>query len=102
MQRLPEGIRAVHSITAGKDHSAEVRRTLVLAAPVIVGLVSSFGMNFVDTVMAGRLPQKDVALAALAIGGAVWSSILMFVLGTLMALQPTVCLLYTSPSPRDS
>ena len=90
MQRLPEGIRPVHSITAGKDHSAEVRRTLVLAAPVIVGLVSSFGMNFVDTVMAGRLPQKDVALAALAIGGAVWSAILMFVLGTLMALQPTV------------
>jgi MATE family multidrug resistance protein len=80
----------VNSITAGKDHPAEIRRTLVLAAPVAIGLIASFGMNFVDTVMAGRLPQKEVALAALAIGGAVWSSLLMFVLGTLMALQPTV------------
>ena len=37
-----------------------------------------------------RLARAIPMLAALAIGGAVWSSILMFVLGTLMALQPTV------------
>jgi MATE family multidrug resistance protein len=80
----------VTSITAGKDHLAEIRRTLALGAPVMVGMIASFGMNFVDTVMAGRLPEKDIALAALATGGAVWSSLLMFVLGTLMALQPTV------------
>ncbi len=56
----------------------------------MIGLIASFGMNFVDTVMAGRLPEKDTALAALAIGGALWSAMLMFTLGTLMALQPTV------------
>ncbi|MFT5141116.1 MAG: MATE family multidrug resistance protein [Lysobacterales bacterium] len=56
----------------------------------MIGLVASFGMHFVDTIMAGRLPEKDVALAALATGGAVWSAMLMFVLGTLMAIQPTV------------
>ena len=57
-----------------KNHLAEIRRTLQLAIPVIVGMVASFSMNFVDTVMSGRLPERDVALAALGIGGAVWSA----------------------------
>ena len=56
----------------------------------MIGLVASFGMNFVDTVMAGRLAEKDVALAALATGGAIWSAVLMFSLGILMAVQPSV------------
>ncbi len=78
------------SITSEKNHPAEIRRTLELATPVMIGLGASFGMNFVDTVMAGRLAEKDVALAALATGGAVWSAVLMFTLGILMALEPTV------------
>jgi MATE family multidrug resistance protein len=41
-------------------------------------------------VMSGRLPNKDVALAALGIGGAIWSAMLMFTLGILMATQPSV------------
>lgn len=68
----------------------EVRRTLQLAAPVMIGLVAGFAMNFIDTVMAGRLPQGEVALAALATGGALWSAMLMVVIGLLMAVQPTV------------
>lgn len=78
------------SITSRKNHLAEIRRTLELASPVMIGLVASFGMNFVDTVMAGRLANRDVALAALATGGAVWSAMLMFTIGILMALQPVV------------
>ncbi len=78
------------SITKGRNHSAEIRRTLHLAAPVMIGQLAVFSMNFVDTVMSGRLPNKDVALAALGIGGAVWSAMLMFTLGTLMAVQPSV------------
>lgn len=77
-------------MAAGRNHFAEIRRTLQLALPVIIGQVAVFSMNFVDTVMSGRLPNRDVALAALGIGGAVWSSMLMFVLGTLMAVQPSV------------
>jgi len=68
----------------------EVGRTLQLAAPVMIGLVAGFAMNFIDTVMAGRLPEKEVALAALATGGALWSAGLMVVIGTLMAVQPAV------------
>jgi len=78
------------SITKGKNHSAEIRRTMHLATPVIIGQLAVFSMNFVDTVMAGRLPDKEISLAALGIGGAVWSAMLMFVLGTLMVVQPSV------------
>jgi MATE family multidrug resistance protein len=78
------------SIPKGKNHLAEIRRTLHLAAPVIIGQLAVFSMNFVDTVMSGRLPNREIALAALGIGGAVWSSMLMFMLGTLMVVQPSV------------
>jgi len=80
----------MNSITKGKNHPAEIRRTMQLATPVIIGQLAVFSMNFVDTVMSGRLPDREVALAALGIGGAVWSAMLMFVLGTLMVVQPSV------------
>jgi MATE family multidrug resistance protein len=80
----------VNSIAKYHDHPAEVGRTLRLAAPVILGQLAIFSMNFVDTVMSGRLPQKDIALAALGIGGAVWSALMMFTIGLLMAVQPSV------------
>jgi MATE family multidrug resistance protein len=80
----------------------EIRRTLDLAAPVMIGLVASFAMNFIDTVMAGRLPEKDVALAALATGGALWSAGLMVVIGLLMAVQPCVAQLDGAGRPRDA
>lgn len=73
-----------------KNHSAEILRTLQLAMPVVIGMVASFSMNFVDTVMAGRLPDKELALAGIATGGAIWSGALMFLLGMLMSLQPVV------------
>ena len=80
----------MNSITKARNHPAEIARTMKLATPVIIGQVAVFSMNFVDTVMAGRLPDKQIALSALGIGGAVWSSMLMFVLGTLMVVQPSV------------
>lgn len=86
----------------GKNHLAEIRRTLHLAVPVMVGQLAVFSMNFVDTVMSGRLPNRDVALAALGIGGAVWSSMLMFVLGTLMVVQPSVAQLDGARKQREA
>ena len=78
------------SINIHKNHPAEILRTLQLAIPVVIGMVASFSMNFVDTLMAGRLPDKEISLAAIATGGAIWSAVLMFCLGVLMALQPVV------------
>ena len=80
----------MNTINIHKNHSAEILRTLQLAIPVIIGMVASFSMNFVDTLMAGRLPDKEISLAAIATGGAIWSAVLMFILGVLMALQPVV------------
>jgi MATE family multidrug resistance protein len=80
----------MNSIINHRNHLAEIKRTLHLALPVMIGQMAVFSMNFVDTVMSGRLPERDIALAALGIGGAVWSSMLMFVIGTLMAVQPSV------------
>jgi MATE family multidrug resistance protein len=76
--------------THKKNHPAEILRTLQLAIPVVVGMVAGFSMNFVDTLMAGRLPDKEIALAGIATGGAIWSAVVMFILGLLMALQPVV------------
>lgn len=45
-------------------------------------------MNFVDTVMAGNLSAE--ALAAIAVGGAVFIPIVMFAAGILMAVTPIV------------
>lgn len=86
----------------GKNHLAEIRRTLHLAFPVMVGQLAVFSMNFIDTVMSGRLPNRDVALAALGIGGALWSSMLMFVLGTLMVVQPSVAQLDGARKKREA
>lgn len=80
----------------------EIRRTLQLAAPVMIGLMASLAMSFIDTVMAGRLPEKDIALAALATGGALWSAGLMIVIGLLMSVQPAVAQLDGAERPRDA
>ncbi|MGD8358157.1 MAG: MATE family efflux transporter, partial [Lysobacterales bacterium] len=90
------------SISKARNHPAEILRTLKLALPVIIGQLAVFSMNFTDTVMSGRLPNRDVALAALGIGGAVWSSILMFVLGTLMVVQPSVAQLDGAQMKREA
>jgi MATE family multidrug resistance protein len=73
-----------------------------LALPVMIGQLAVFSMNFIDTVMSGRLPNREIALAALGIGGAVWSSMLMFVLGTLMVVQPSVAQLDGALKHREA
>jgi MATE family multidrug resistance protein len=92
----------MHHSTAQATLRFEIRRTLELAAPVMIGLVASFAMNFIDTVMAGRLPEKEVALAALATGGALWSAGLMVVIGVLMAVQPSVAQLDGAGRRKDA
>ena len=49
--------------------AGEVRRTLLLAAPIVAGQLSSVLMTFVDTVLAGR--HGATTLAGVAVGSAV-------------------------------
>lgn len=78
------------SIPAQPDISmlTHVRRTTRLALPLIAGNIAGMGMNFVDTVMAGRLGA--VSLGAISIGGAVLSAVFLFVMGVLMSITPSV------------
>ena len=66
----------------------EAGLTLRLAGPLILGQVASVAMGFVDTIMAGRL--SAAALAAVALGGALWSGVILFIMGTLMAVPAFV------------
>lgn len=70
------------------DFAREVRRTLLLAGPLIVGQVTSYAMTFVDTLMAGRLGPLD--LGAVAIGSSIWSAGMVFVVGMMMAVSAAV------------
>ena len=66
----------------------EMRVSFVLALPLFLSQVSSMAMNIVDTVLAGR--HGPVTLAAVGVGSAVWSVVILVSIGVLMAVPPTV------------
>lgn len=67
---------------------AELRATAVLALPVVLGQLAAMGMNVVDTLLAGR--HSALTLAAVAVGSAVWSLVMLTMIGVLMALPPSI------------
>jgi len=66
----------------------EAGTTLRIGFPIIIAQLLQMSMNFVDTVMAGRLSALD--LAAVAIGSSILLPFLVFGLGTVMAVNPIV------------
>lgn len=66
----------------------EVRASATLAAPLVLGQLSSVAMNVVDTVLAGR--HSPLTLAAVAVGSALWSVVILVLIGVLMAVPPFV------------
>jgi MATE family multidrug resistance protein len=66
----------------------EVRATFALAAPLILGQLSSVGMNVIDTVLAGHLDANT--LAAVAVGTSLWSLAIVASIGVMLALPPSV------------
>lgn len=66
----------------------EASATIRLAIPLVIGQATNVAMVFVDTLFAGRLSAED--LAAVAIGGTLWSSCNLLVLGTLLAVPAFV------------
>ncbi|RPD87806.1 MATE family efflux transporter [Luteimonas sp. 100069] len=66
----------------------EVRRTAVLAAPLVAGHVATGLIGFVDSVIAGH--HGTATLAAVAVGTAIFWLPLMVPMGTLMAVPPAV------------
>jgi MATE family multidrug resistance protein len=74
--------------TRGARARAEFRATALLAAPLVIGQLSSMGMNVVDTVLAGR--HGTQTLAAIGVGAPTWSLVILLCVGVLMAVPPTV------------
>ncbi|HSH26904.1 MAG TPA: MATE family efflux transporter, partial [Wenzhouxiangella sp.] len=70
------------------DLPAEIRRTLLLAGPLIIGQVTGYAMTVVDTLMAGRLGALD--LGAVAVGSSIWTAGMVFIVGMLMAVSAAV------------
>lgn len=66
----------------------EAQATLTLGLPVIAAQLLQMSMNFVDTVMAGNLSAE--ALAAVAVGGAVFFPFIMLAAGIMMAITPII------------
>ena len=66
----------------------DMRRTLHLAWPMVLGQLAGVLMTFVDTVMAGRLSAE--ALASVAAGAAIWHTVMLAGMGVLLAVSPSV------------
>lgn len=66
--------------------AADARRIASLAWPVFVGQVAVIGFATIDTALVARLSATD--LAALAVGGAVYMSIFIGLMGMLLAIGP--------------
>lgn len=94
----PVNIDAAAPAPALTSVSATARDLVGLAAPLIVHNLANMGMQFTDTLMAGRL--SAATLAAVAVGGSVFMPVLLFALGVLMALSPTVAQLYGAGERR--
>ena len=77
-----------HSETRAARLLREMRVSFVLALPLVLGQASSMAMNIVDTALAGR--HGPVTLAAVGVGSAVWSVVILVSIGVLMAVPPTV------------
>lgn len=66
----------------------ECRATLSLALPLVLGQLAAVAMNVVDSVLAGH--HSALTLAGVAVGSALWSVVIMLLLGILMAIPPSV------------
>ncbi len=64
------------------------RELLHLAWPVLIGQAAVMANGVIDTLMAGRLSSVD--LAAVGIGASIYISVIMALMGVLLAITPVV------------
>lgn len=85
---MSEPMRRTAALAPLGPVAREASRILRLAGPLVAGQLATIAMSFVDTAMAGRLGAE--ALAAVAVGASVWSAVMIFALGVLLAVPPAV------------
>lgn len=67
---------------------AHLKQTTRLTLPLVAGNVATLSMSFVDTVMVGQLGARE--LAAVGLGGAIWMTYTLFIIGMTMVLAPMI------------
>lgn len=77
----------------------EIREALRLSMPLMAALLAQIGMETVDVLMMGRLSTK--ALAAGALGSAVYLSLLIFCVGMLLAVGVLVARYHGGRKPKS-
>lgn len=70
----------------------DIRRIANLAAPVLVGQLAVIAFGVIDTIMAGRASATD--LAAVGLGGSIYVTVYISLMGVLQALAPIAGQLY--------
>ncbi len=76
-----------------------MRATWLLALPLVLGQLSAVALSVVDTLLAGR--HGALTLAGVAVGSAVWSIVLLVLIGVLMAV-PAFVSQYNGGGRRDA
>lgn len=71
-----------------------------LALPMMLAQLSQMGMGVMDTIMAGRVGAAD--LAGVALGGNLFWPAILFVVGVLMSLMPSISQLHGAGRQRES
>lgn len=71
---------------------ADVRRIVALAWPVLIGQLAVIAFGVLDTAMAGRASAAD--LAAIGLGGSIYVTVYISLMGVLQALSPVAGQLY--------
>ena len=79
--------------------ASELVATVRLALPLVLGQLSTIGMNLIDTVLAGHLDAHT--LGAVALGSNVWVLALIIIIGMMMALQPSIAQLRGAGREQD-
>ncbi|MBW7902517.1 MAG: MATE family efflux transporter [Rhodocyclaceae bacterium] len=84
MTSIPSSAGALPAHRLGDSAGA----LLHLSAPIVLSQLAQMGSAVVDVLMAGRL--DTAALGAVATGAAVWTPVMIFLLGLLYALIPAI------------
>ena len=78
----------------------EIRESFTLAGPLILAQLASVSLGFIDTLMVGRLGQKQLAAAAL--GSATFFPLMVVCFGVLSAVSPMVSQAFGGRQPREA
>lgn len=79
------------NITNFSAYKAEVKKLISIALPILLAQIAQNSMGLVDTIMAGQVSSAD--MAAISVGASIWLPLILFGLGLLLALPPTISFL---------